>query len=134
MLFIMTVYMTKFGGDDRNAFYYDYGHVFGDDAYHDSDYGHVFGDGEEVYGDLCIEFSDDHKQSRSYFPYTYNDTTGKGRLIFTSDTDTNKFAVSEIEIYRVENNSQQSQMANNTKSALKKNRSLKTKQSKNTNK
>ena len=61
-------------------------------------YGPVFGGGH----DLLI-YSDCNTNTGSYsnLPYVYNDTTGLGSSIFSSNTSSNHFNVHEIEVFRV---------------------------------
>lgn len=61
-------------------------------------YGPVFGGGH----DLLI-YSDCNTNTGSYsnLPYVYNDTTGLGNSIFSSNPSSNHFNVHEIEVFRV---------------------------------
>ena len=64
---------------------------------HDKDYGPTFGN-----YDLYIRTNCNiNTNSGSNFPYTYNDTTGKGNSVFTSSTSTGYFQVQEIEVFKV---------------------------------
>ena len=79
---------TKFDLKDKNDGYA---------TYHCKSCGPVFGSGYDIY----IGLSADKQLSGSRFPTAYNDTTGKGCSIFTSDLGMDTFAVNEIEVYKV---------------------------------
>ena len=60
--------------------------------------GSIFGSGSFGWSnDILVNFSSE----RSGFPCTYNDTTGKGSSIFSSDQSSGNFTLSEIEVYSV---------------------------------
>ena len=65
-----------------------------------SDYGAIFGGGH----DICV-YSDFLNNNNQYsnFPYTYEDSIGKGKSIFTGDTNNNTtdFKVKEIEVFKL---------------------------------
>ena len=51
--------------------------------------------------DICICTNcNSNSSSYSYFPNSYNDTTGKGNSIFTSSTSSSNFQVQEIEVFK----------------------------------
>ena len=54
------------------------------------------------YYDIDI-YSDNNTNSSpgANFPHSYNDTTGKGSSIFSSNLSTDTFQVSEMEVFRV---------------------------------
>ena len=83
---------TKFPLKDEND---------GNAVCHNNDYGAAFGSGH----DLVIYSNCNTKPSSwTYFgSYSYNDTTEKGRSIFTSNPDTSNsaFQVQEIEVFRI---------------------------------
>ena len=61
-------------------------------------YGPIWGNGRDIaVHSNCNQSS----SSWSSFPESYNDTTGKGRSIFSSSTGTCNFQVKEIEVFRV---------------------------------
>lgn len=61
-------------------------------------YSFAFGGGSDI-----IVCSDSHSSNHSFFkfPFSYVDTTGKGRLMFTG---TEKFTTRDIEVYLCSNN------------------------------
>jgi len=66
---------------------------------HNSSYGPIFGGGDDlgVYGDFL------NRGGYSEFPYTYHDILGKGKSIFTGDSNNNnnKFKIKEIEVFKI---------------------------------
>lgn len=66
---------------------------------HDNNWGPTFGSGR----DLIISSYCNTNDSYTSFPRTYNDSTGKGRSIFTSNTSTidSSFKLREFEVFRV---------------------------------
>ena len=63
----------------------------------------MFGDGADLFfgnvsGDFTIENS-----NGAAFPYSYDDTLGKGKSIFTGDFDNENyyFKIKEIEVFRL---------------------------------
>ena len=65
---------------------------------HNSRYGPIFGGGTDlgVYKDIL------NKGGWSYFPYTYEDVLGKGKSIFTGDSNNNiDFKIKEIEVFKI---------------------------------
>ena len=79
---------TKFTLKDENDGYA---------VYHDTGYGAEFGNYDiDIYSNCNTNTS-----SYADFPKRYNDTTGKGRSIFTSNTSSHNFQVQEIEVFRV---------------------------------
>ena len=66
---------------------------------HMSNYGPIFGGGNDlgVYGDILSS------NSWSCFPYTYQDVLGKGKSIFTGDSNNSnqKFKIKEIEVFKI---------------------------------
>ena len=80
---------TKFPLKDEND---------GNAVCHDTDYDPAFGGGH----DLRISSKCNSSASSSAnFGSTYNDTTGKGSSIFTSNVSSNNFQVQEIEVFMV---------------------------------
>ena len=69
-----------------------------DSVYHSISYGPIFGGGH----DICI-FSDytNNNNSNSGFPYSYQDTLGKGKSIFTGDNNNGNFRLKEMEIFKL---------------------------------
>ena len=69
-------------------------------VYHGSDYGPIFGGGH----DLCI-YSNFLNNNSSYasFGHSYQDTSGKGRSIFTGDANNNnnKIKIKELEVFKL---------------------------------
>ena len=72
-------------------------------VYLDKNYGPVFGGGTDLYfGENYGDFT--HQNSNaSNFPYTYIDTLGKGKSVFTGDLNNNNkyIKLKEIEIFRL---------------------------------
>lgn len=67
-------------------------------VYHNNGQGPCFGNG----GDMSISSNcSTNGNSYSCFPSTYNDTTGKGYSIFTSNTSSKYFQVQEIEVFKI---------------------------------
>ena len=65
---------------------------------HYSEYGPTFGYGHDlgVYGDIL------NSGGWSYFPNTYQDILGKGKSIFTGDSNNNnQFKIKEIEVFKI---------------------------------
>jgi hypothetical protein len=67
---------------------------------HQSSYGPIFGNGSDLY--LYNNFTNDNS-TVSYFPYSYQDTLGKGKSIFTGDSNNNNiyFKLKEIEVFKI---------------------------------
>ena len=67
-------------------------------VHHKPDYGPSFG---EHQSDISIYDNFLNKDSSSAFPEQYNDTTGKGRSLFTgnADSSTNSIKILEIEVF-----------------------------------
>ena len=69
------------------------------DIYHDSSYGPWFGGGRD------IGIDKDFSNNKMYcsFPHTYIDTLGKGKSIFTGDTNNENqyFNIKEIEVFKI---------------------------------
>ena len=77
---------TKFQSKkDRREVYHNYGPTFGNGA------------------DLYIDNNFGQNNCEVYFPYTYQDTTGKGKTIVTGDFNINNsfFKVIEIEVFKL---------------------------------
>ena len=66
---------------------------------HVSNYGPIFGDGNDL--GICNKILNDGGWSK--FPYTYQDSSGKGRSIFTGKDNNNdyEFKIKEIEIFKL---------------------------------
>jgi len=64
-----------------------------------SSYGAFFGNGNDLY--ICNNFFNNN--SDIYFPGTYQDSTGKGRSIFTGDSNNSNayFKIKEIEVFKL---------------------------------
>ena len=60
-------------------------------------YGPAFGGGH----DLGINGDISKDGGWSNFPYTYKDILGKGKSVFTNDSNNNKFKVNEIEVFKI---------------------------------
>ena len=69
-------------------------------VHHKLDYGPSFGENNS---DISIFDNYLQKDSESRFPEQYNDTTSKGKSIFTGDinTDNRNFKIKEIEVFKV---------------------------------
>ena len=67
------------------------------EVYHN--YGPIFGGGT----DLFIDNNFGQSKCQVYFPYTYQDTTGKGKTIFTGNFDIKNcyFKLIEIEVFKL---------------------------------
>ena len=80
---------TKFPNEDSSR-----------SVYHNSDRGPCFGDHDS---DICIYDNFLNKNSLTAFPERYKDVLGKGKSIFTGDSnnDNKNFKVQEIEVFRV---------------------------------
>ena len=65
--------------------------------HHNYSYGPVFGGGSDL--GLCQDFL--NGGGWSSFPYTYQDSLGKGKSIFTGDNNNGGFKVKEIEVFKV---------------------------------
>ena len=72
----------------------------GTSVYHHSSYGPYFGGGNDLY--LYNNFTSDNS-GISGFPYSYKDTLGKGKSIFTGDFNNSNqyFKLKEIEIFKL---------------------------------
>ena len=81
---------TKFQLKNNNDSYAIYDH---------SSYGAIFGNGQ----DLFIKNDFFNNGIYSYFPCAYEDSIGKGKSIFTGDTNNNTkdFKVKEIEVFKL---------------------------------
>ena len=66
-------------------------------VYHNSSYGPTFGGGHDIY--FTSNFLSNYNQS--HFPNSYNDSLGKGKSIFTGDTNNNNayFKLKEMEVF-----------------------------------
>ena len=82
---------TKFQLKNNNDSYaiYDYSH-----------YGPTFGGGHDLY--ISNDFNNNN-DTYSQFPYSYEDSIGKGKSIFTGDSNNNnqKFKIKEIEVFKL---------------------------------
>ena len=69
-------------------------------VHHKEDYGPSFG---EHQNDISIYDNYLEKVSSSNFPEQYNDTTGKGKILFTGNynKDKKEFIIKEIEVYKI---------------------------------
>ena len=69
------------------------------EVYHYSNHGPAFGSGIDL--GICNDML--NKGGWSYFPYTYQDSSGKGRSIFTGKDNNNdtEFKIKEIEIFKL---------------------------------
>ena len=67
-------------------------------VYHNNEFGPSFGAGRD------ISIANDFTKGESYanFPSTYTDNLGKGSSIFSSNLNTNKFKLKEIEVFKVD--------------------------------
>ena len=70
----------------------------GKEVIHNRDYGPLFGDNSDIY--ITKDFVNG---AYSNFPITYIDVLGKGKSIFTGDSNNNnnKFKIKEIEVFKV---------------------------------
>ena len=68
------------------------------EVYHNSSYGPEFGGGNDL--GINLDFK---KGGWSRFPFTYQDSIGKGKSIFTGDPNNNNiyFKIREIEIFKI---------------------------------
>ena len=66
-------------------------------VYHNADFGPSFGGGRD------ISIPNDFSMNESYaiFPYTYNDASERGPAIFSSNLKSNRFKLTEIEVYKI---------------------------------
>jgi hypothetical protein len=71
-------------------------YVKGRSVNHHSKHGPIFGDGTDLY--LYNNFTDDNSNC-SGFPYSYQDTLGKGKSIFIGDINTGYFKLKEVVSY-----------------------------------
>ena len=60
--------------------------------------GLIFGSGSDIY--LYNNFTSDNSNCSS-FPYSYKDTLGKGKSIFTGDNNNKYFKLKEIEVFKI---------------------------------
>jgi len=67
-------------------------------VYHGANYGPYFGGGWDIGSDSGIL-----NNIHSNFPYSYQDTTGKGNSIFTGNTNNNTLEIKEIEVFNLSN-------------------------------
>ena len=67
--------------------------------FHRGDLGPTFKNDICIYDDYLNEKSD--YSAYSSFPENYNDTTGKGKIIFTGNNKENNFKIKEIEVFKV---------------------------------
>ena len=67
--------------------------------FHRGDLGPTFNNDICIYDDYLNEKSD--YSAYSSFPENYNDTTGKGKIIFTGNNKENNFKIKEIEVFKV---------------------------------
>ena len=75
----------------------------GKSVQHLRNYGPVFGDGTDLdFGENSGDFTLDNS-NYSAFPYSYEDSTGKGKSIFTSDLNNNisYFKIKELEVFKL---------------------------------
>ena len=70
-------------------------------VHHAADYGPSFG---EYSSDISVYGNFIEKKSSSNFPEQYNDSTGKGKSIFTGNPDKKEFKIEEIEVFRINEN------------------------------
>ena len=77
-----------------------FSYVKSQSIYDSSDYGPVFGAGNDLY--FPSNFIGDNSNF-SRFPYSYQDTLGKGKSIFTGDSNNNNqyFKLKEIEVFKI---------------------------------
>ncbi len=70
--------------------------------YDDSNFGATFGAGHDLY--VSNDFNNNNN-TFSQFPYSYEDSIGKGHLIFTGVTNNNNniFKIKEIEVFKLYN-------------------------------
>ena len=71
----------------------------GNSVAHNSSYGAIFGAGHDLY--IRNDFI--NNKINSNFPYTYQDNLGKGKSIFTGDSNNPNFNVKEIEVFKLIN-------------------------------
>ena len=65
---------------------------------HKPEHGVIFGGGF----DIGVNYSDFlNNYSYSSFPYSYQDTYGKGYSIFSGDINNNKFKLKEVEVFKI---------------------------------
>ena len=64
---------------------------------HSSNCGPRFGGGNDIHLDSDFK----GKKGQSYFPCTYPDILGKGKSIFTGDSNNVYFSISEIEVFKI---------------------------------
>ena len=66
-------------------------------VYHGSHYGPAFGGGFDIASNYDKLLDNAH----SNFPYSYQDTSGKGKSIFTGNTNNNNLEHKEIEVFNL---------------------------------
>ena len=64
---------------------------------HDASYLAIFGGGNDLY----IQSDFLNKFSICNFPYSYKDSLGKGKSIFSGDNDANNFKIKEVEVFKL---------------------------------
>ena len=84
---IYNIKPTKFPNSNTN-----------DSVYHHSSYGPTFGGGHDIY--ISSDYTNNNN-SYSNFPYSYQDTLGKGYSIFTGDNNSSSFKLKEMEIFKL---------------------------------
>jgi len=67
-------------------------------VFHNSNYGPAFGAGSDLF--LYNNFTSDNTNG-SGFPYSFQDTLGKGKSIFTGDFNNKYFKLKEIEVFKI---------------------------------
>ena len=84
---IYNVEPTKFPKNNNNNYA----------VYHGSHYGPTFGGGF----DIASNYDKLLNNAQSNFPYSYQDTSGKGKSIFTGNTTTDNLELKEIEVFNL---------------------------------
>jgi len=73
-------------------------YVKGRSVGHYSDYGPIFGNGSDIY--LYTQYTKGYSDG-SNFPYSYQDTLGKGKSIFTGDNNKEYLELKEVEVFKI---------------------------------
>ena len=70
----------------------------GKEVYHGKEYGPVFGENGR---DFCSYSNIKEDEAYSNFPKSFQDVLGKGKSIFTSNENKQKFSIKEIEVFKL---------------------------------
>ena len=78
-----------------------FSYIKGSSVSHYSNFGPIFGSGYDLY--LYNNNNNVNNPNCSSFPYSYQDTLGKGKSIFTGDMNNNNyyFNLKEVEVFKI---------------------------------